>query len=217
MKIFIDTASIGQIMKINELGILDGVTTNPTLLAKEAKSGKTFEEIIGEICDVVDGDVSVEAVSTDATDIIMEARELSKISENVVIKVAMGKEGLKAVSKLSTEGIKTNMTLIFSSNQGILAAKAGATYVSPFIGRLDDIGHRGMDIVEDMVDIFDINNFESEIIVASVRHPLHVIEAARIGADVITIPFDVLEKMIEHPLTDKGIETFLNDWNKVKK
>jgi len=199
------------------LGILDGVTTNPTLLAKEAKSGKTFEEIIGEICDVVDGDVSVEAVSTDATDIIMEARELSKISENVVIKVAMGKEGLKAVSKLSTEGIKTNMTLIFSSNQGILAAKAGATYVSPFIGRLDDIGHRGMDIVEDMVDIFDINNFESEIIVASVRHPLHVIEAARIGADVITIPFDVLEKMIEHPLTDKGIETFLNDWNKVKK
>lgn len=213
MKIFIDTANINQIKCMHDLGIVDGVTTNPSLIAKE---NKNFREIINEICGIVKGPVSVEAVKSKAEDMIQEATELSKISPNIVVKIPMTKEGLKAVNVLSKEGVKTNMTLIFSANQAILAAKAGATYVSPFIGRLDDIGHEGMQIVSDILEIYMNYGFETEVIVASIRHPLHVIDAAKYGAHVATIPFDVIEKMIRHPLTDAGIEKFNSDWEKCK-
>jgi transaldolase len=214
MKIFIDTANLEHIREVNSWGILDGVTTNPTLVAKE---GKDFGDIIREICSVVDGDVSAEAVSMDADGMVQEARELSKMHKNVVVKIPMTSEGLKAVKILSGEGIRTNVTLVFSPNQALLAAKAGATYVSPFVGRLDDINHTGMDLVRDIVAIFDVHGFETQVIAASIRHPLHVTEAALAGAHVATIPYDVLKKMLRHNLTDEGIKRFLKDWETVPK
>ncbi len=214
MKIFIDTANLDEIKKANDWGIIDGVTTNPTLVAKE---NKDFKDIVREIIRIVDGAISVEAISTDAEGMVKEAIEMSEWSHNIVVKIPMIPDGLKAVKILNGRNVKTNVTLIFSVNQAILAAKAGATYVSPFIGRLDDIGHEGMEIVRDMVNIFDFYNFKTEIIVASIRHPLHVIEAAKAGAHVATIPFNVIEKMFDHPLTDAGLKKFLNDWKKVPK
>jgi len=218
MKIFIDTADLDEIREIASWGIVDGATTNPTLVKK---SGRSFEEIINEIFKIVDGPISLEVVSEKADDMVKEAKSLIKrVSEkyrkNVAIKIPMTSEGLKAVKKLKTEGIKTNVTLIFSANQALLAAKAGATYVSPFIGRLDDIGQEGMQIVEEIMEIFCNYDIETEVIVASVRHPIHVIDAARIGADIATLPPAVIRKMVKHKLTDAGIESFLKDWEKVK-
>jgi transaldolase len=214
MKIFIDTANLDEIRKANEWGIIDGVTTNPTLVAKE---GRDFSSLVQEIIDVVNGPINVEVISTDAEGMVKEAVDLSKLSHNIVVKIPMIPEGLKAVKILNDKDVKTNVTLVFSLNQALLAAKAGATYVSPFIGRLDDIGYEGMQIVHDMVKIFNIYNFKTEIIVASIRHPLHVIEAAKAGAHVATIPFNVIEKMFSHPLTDAGLKKFLRDWEKVPK
>ncbi|MFN3528112.1 MAG: fructose-6-phosphate aldolase [Candidatus Altarchaeaceae archaeon] len=222
MKIFIDTANLDQIREMCEIGIIDGVTTNPTLIAKEKENFKKWnienpKQLIKEICDIVKGPVSMEALSEDTEGIINEAREYSKISEHVVIKIPMTKNGLKAVKILSKENIKTNVTLIFSPSQALLAAKVGATYVSPFIGRLDDISHYGMDIIADIRQIFDNYDFQTEIIVASIRNPLHVVDAAKYGADIATVPFDVLEKMFSHPLTNIGIERFKNDYKKLIK
>ena len=214
MKIFLDTANIKQIREAASWGILDGVTTNPTLVSRE---NAKFKDLIKEICDIVLGPVSVESVSTKAEDIIEESRNLAKIADNVVVKIPICVEGLKATKVLSQEGIHINTTLIFSPLQALLAAKAGARYVSPFVGRLDDIAHEGINVVEGIVTIFDNYGIDAEIIVGSVRHPLHVIEASYIGADIATIPFGVLEKMVKHPLTDIGMERFLNDWKKVKK
>ena len=209
MKIFLDTANIQEIKQAASWGVIDGVTTNPTLLCKEKGC---LEDIIKEILSIVDGPISVEAVSTDSAGMIKEAKVFSKMGKNVVVKIPMTEEGLKAVKALSKEGIKTNMTLIFSANQALLAAKAGATYVSPFIGRLDDIGHDGMQVVRDMVQIFRTHNLKTQIIVASIRHPMHVVEAAKSGAEISTIPFKVLQQMTRHQLTDAGIERFLADW-----
>lgn len=214
MKIFIDTANIEEIKAANEWGIIDGVTTNPTLVAKE---GKDFKSMVNQILSIVDGPISVEVISTDSEGMVKEALVMSKWSKNIVIKIPMIPEGLKAVKILNEKGIKTNVTLIFSVNQALLAAKAGATYVSPFIGRLDDIGHDGMQIIRDMVQIYKLYGFTTEIIVASIRHPLHVVESAKIGAHVATIPYNVIEKMFKHPLTDNGLEKFLKDWEKVQK
>lgn len=214
MKLFIDTANLDEIRKANDWGIIDGVTTNPTLVAKE---NKDFRELVREIISIVDGPISVEVISTDAEEMVKEAGEMSEWSQNIVVKIPMIPEGLKAVKILNTRNIKTNVTLVFSVNQALLAAKAGATYVSPFIGRLDDIGHDGMQIVRDMVNVFKLYNFKTEIIVASIRHPLHVIEAAKAGAHAATIPFNVIEKMLDHPLTDAGLKNFLKDWEKVPK
>lgn len=214
MKIFIDSANLEEIRKANDWGIIDGVTTNPSLVAKE---NKDFKEIVQEIIRIVNGPISVEVISTDAEGMIKEAVEMSEWSQNIVVKIPMIPEGLKAVKILNIRNIKTNVTLVFSVNQALLAAKSGATYVSPFIGRLDDIGHDGMQIIRDMVDIFNRYNFKTEIIVASIRHPLHVIDAAKAGAHVATVPFNVIEKMFEHPLTDIGLKRFLNDWEKVPK
>ncbi len=213
MKIFLDTANLEQIKEAASWGILDGVTTNPTLVSKE---NLKFKDLIKEICRIVAGPVSVECVSKLSKDMIKEARILSKIAENVVVKVPICIEGLKATKVLSKEGIQVNTTLIFSPNQALLAAKAGTRYVSPFIGRLDDISQAGMELVEEILAILSNYSFETEVIVASVRHPLHVVEAALIGADIVTIPFAVLEKMVTHPLTDVGMEKFLKDWGKVK-
>ena len=213
MKIFIDTANIEEIKKANDWGVIDGVTTNPSLVAKE---GREFKELIREIVNIVNGPISVEAISTNAEGMVKEAVELSKWSQNIVVKIPMIPEGLKAVKILSAKSIKTNVTLVFSVNQALLAAKAGATYVSPFIGRLDDIGHEGMQIVRDMVEVFNIYNFKTEVIVASIRHPLHVIESAKAGAHVATVPFNVIEKMFKHPLTNIGLKNFLKDWERVK-
>ncbi len=213
MKIFLDTANLEQIKVAASWGILDGVTTNPTLVSKE---NLKFKELIKEICRIVPGPVSVESVSKVSKDIIKEARTLSKIAENVVVKIPICIEGLKATKVLSKEGIKVNTTLVFSPNQALLAAKAGTKYVSPFIGRLDDISQAGMELVEEIMAIFNNYGFETEVIVASIRHPLHVVEAALIGADIVTVPFAVLEKMVNHPLTDIGLEKFLKDWGKVK-
>ena len=214
MKIFIDTANIEQIVEVDSWGILDGVTTNPTLIAKENTEPKA---LVRKICEIVGGPVSMEAMSTKAADIIKEGKELAKLHENIVIKVPMTEEGLKATRTLAKEGIKINMTLIFSSNQALLAAKAGAAYVSPFVGRLDDVGQDGMDLIAEILDIFDNYEYGTEVIVASVRHPIHVAQAARMGADIATIPYDVLKKMFKHPLTDIGIERFQKDWEKVAK
>jgi len=213
MQFFLDTANIDQIKEAASWGILDGVTTNPSLLSKE--EGK-FEDIIKEICHVVPGPVSVECVSTKAAEIIAEARELSKLADNVVIKIPIFLDGLKAIKVISEEGIQVNTTLVFSPNQALLAAKAGARYVSPFIGRLDDITHDGMELVEQILVILDTYGFNTEVIAASIRHPRHVIEAAMMGADIATIPFDVLDKLLKHPLTDLGMDKFLADWEKVK-
>jgi transaldolase len=214
MKIFIDTANIEQIKEVHSWGILDGVTTNPSLVAKETQD---VSQRVREICSVVNGPISVEAVSTKAEDIVPEGRKLAAISENIVVKIPMNEEGLKATKILSDEGIPVNVTLIFSANQALLAAKAGAAYVSPFIGRLDDIGQDGIDLVAQIMDIFENYGFQTEVIVASVRDPVQVTDVARLGADIATIPFDVLKKMFKHPLTDSGIERFLKDWEKVSK
>jgi len=214
MKIFLDTANLDQIKEAASWGILDGVTTNPTLVSKE---NMKFEELIRKICKIVPGPVSVESVSTKAKDIVEEARGLAKLADNIAVKIPIGIEGLKATKILAGEGIKVNTTLVFSSNQALLAAKAGTAFVSPFIGRLDDISHEGMALIDEIVAIYNNYGFETEIIVASIRHPLHVVEAALTGADIATIPFPVLEKMVRHPLTDIGIERFLKDWSKVKR
>ncbi len=214
MKFFIDTANAEEIRKGMEMGLVDGVTTNPTLLSKEKKDP---EATIKEILSLVQGPVSLEVIATNSKAMCEEARKLSVLGPNVVVKIPMIEEGIKAVSVLSQEGIKTNVTLIFQPVQALIAAKAGATYVSPFIGRLDDISARGMDIIEDTMTIFSNYGFETEIIVASIRSPLHVLQAATIGADIATIPFNVLRQLINHPLTDIGLEKFLKDWENTKK
>jgi len=212
MKFFIDTANIEEIKEAVSMGILDGVTTNPSLVAKE---GKDFKELLNEIIKIVDGPISAEAVSMDYDGIMKEAKELAAIHKNIVVKVPLMKEGIKAVKSLSQIGIKTNVTLCFSPTQAILAAKAGATYISPFVGRLDDISQTGMDLIEQIVQIYKNYNFATEVLVASIRNPLHIVEAGMIGADVVTVPFSVIEKLFKHPLTDIGIEKFLNDWEKL--
>jgi len=214
MKFFLDTANLVEIKEIAGWGILDGVTTNPSLVSKE---NTRFEDLIREICRIVPGPVSVESVSTKAEDIIPEAEALAKLAPNIVVKIPIGIEGLKATRALSQKGIEVNTTLIFSPSQALLAARAGSRYVSPFIGRLDDISHEGMQLVEQILTIFDNYGLETEVIVASVRHPLHVVEAALLGADIVTLPYSVMEKLIKHPLTDLGMEKFLKDWGKVKK
>ena len=219
MKIFVDTADLDEIKELASWGIIDGVTTNPTLVAK---SGRNFNQIIEEIFKIIDGPISLEVVSTNSEDMIKDAKQLvSKVKEkyrkNVTIKIPMTSEGLKAVKKLKKEKIKTNVTLVFSANQALLAAKAGASFVSPFIGRLDDIGQEGMQIVEEIMEIYYNYDIETEVIVASIRHPIHVIDAARLGADIATVPPNVIRKMIKHSLTDVGIKKFLDDWEKVEK
>ena len=211
MEIFIDTANVEEIYKSSELGIISGVTTNPSLIAKE---GRSIEEVIKEITEIVDGPISAEVIGLESELMIKEGKELAKISKNIVIKIPMTLEGLKAVSKLSKEGIKTNVTLVFSANQALMAARAGATYVSPFVGRLDDIGHDGIELVDEINQIFQYYDIETRIIAASIRHPLHVIQAAKAGADIATIPYNVLIQMVKHPLTDIGIEKFIADWEK---
>jgi transaldolase len=214
MRLFIDTANIDEIREANSLGIIDGVTTNQTLIARE---GRDFAEVVREICSIVNGPISAEAVSQEAGDIIKEAHSLIKIHRNVVVKIPITAEGLKAAKSLLKDGIKTNLTLCFSPTQALLAAKAGAAYVSPFIGRLDDISHVGMDLIRDIRTIFTNYAFATQIIVASVRNPLHVLEAALIGADIATVPYGVLMSLVKHPLTDIGIDRFLKDWQNVPK
>ena len=211
MKFFIDTANIDEIKEAAALGILDGVTTNPSLVAKE---GKDFRKLLDEILALVDGPVSAEVVSTDYDGILKEAHELSKIHKNIVVKVPLIKEGLKAVRALASENINTNVTLCFSASQALLAAKAGATYISPFVGRLDDISHDGMELISQIVQIYKNYNYNTQVLVASIRHPLHLVEAALMGADVCTMPFPVIDKLFNHPLTDLGLEKFLSDWKK---
>ncbi|PQP35545.1 fructose-6-phosphate aldolase [Desulfobacteraceae bacterium SEEP-SAG9] len=214
MKFFIDTANIEEIKEAHSMGMVDGVTTNPSLVAKE---GRDFEEIIKEICEIVDGPISAEVISLDSEGMVKEARHLSSIHDNIVVKIPMTVDGLKAVRQLSEEEIKTNVTLVFSPLQALMAAKAGASYASPFVGRLDDISHDGLLLVEQIVEIYNNYAFDTEVIVASVRHPLHVLESALLGADIATIPFNVIAKLAAHPLTDKGIKAFLDDWNKAQK
>lgn len=214
MKFFVDTANVASIRKACSWGVVDGVTTNPTLVSKE---GREFKETILEICSIIDGPVSAEVISLDAENMIREAREIVEWHENIVIKIPMTKDGMIAVRKLSSEGIRTNVTLVFSLNQALLAAKAGATYISVFAGRLDDVGQEGLEVVHDTVQMLDTYAYPSEVIVASVRHPIHVVQAARVGAQVCTIPFAVLDQMFRHPLTDVGIEKFLKDWESVPK
>ncbi len=214
MKFFIDTANIDEIKEAHSMGMVDGVTTNPSLVAKE---GRDFEEIIRDICEIVDGPISAEVISIDAEGMIKEARQLAKIHENIVVKIPMTVDGLKATRRLAEEGIKTNVTLVFSPLQALMAAKAGAAFVSPFIGRLDDLSQEGLLLVEQIVEIYSNYAFDTEIIVASIRNPLHVLESALMGADIATIPFDVLAKLAAHPMTDKGLKAFLDDWDKAKK
>lgn len=213
MKLFIDTANIDEIKEINEWGVICGVTTNPSLIAKE---GREFKEVVKEIAGIVDGPISAEVISLDKEGMLKEARELAKIHPNIIIKIPMTKEGLKAVKVLDNEGIKTNVTLIFSANQALLAARAGATYVSPFVGRLDDIGNEGIYIIEDIVEVFNMHNINTEIIAASIRHPIHVLDAAKAGAHISTIPYKVFVQMLTHPLTNSGIDKFLKDWDSLK-
>lgn len=214
MKLFIDTANIDEIREINDWGVICGVTTNPSLIAKE---GRDFKEVIHEITSIVDGPISAEVISLNADEMVKEALELVKIHKNIVIKIPMTKEGLKAVSILSKKGIKTNVTLIFSASQALLAARAGATYVSPFVGRMDDISNEGINIIEDIVDIFDIHGLNTEIISASIRHPVHVIQSAKAGAHIATVPYKIFQAMVMHPLTNIGIDKFLKDWESVPK
>lgn len=209
MKFFIDTANVEEIKEINDWGVLEGVTTNPTLVAKE---GRDFIETLKEIIDILDGPISAEVISTMADGMVEEGEKLASLSKNIVIKVPMTAEGLKAVKLFSKKKIKTNVTLIFSANQALLAARAGATYVSPFIGRIDDIGHNGMELIRDIADIFHVHGIDTEIIAASIRHPVHVTEAAKLGAHIGTIPYKVFKQLVEHPLTDAGIQRFLKDW-----
>jgi transaldolase len=216
MKFFIDTANLDEINEAASIGILDGVTTNPTLLAR-AKGQGDYKTVLKKICEVVDGPVSGEVVAMDAEGMVKEAEDLAKIHKNMIIKIPMCQEGLKAIKILDSKGIRTNCTLIFSPIQALLAAKAGASFVSPFVGRLDDASHVGMEIVEDIVAIFENYDVTTEIIVASIRNPLHVVEAAVMGADIATIPFNVIQQLIKHPLTDVGIKKFLEDWEKVEK
>lgn len=214
MKIFIDTADINEIRQANELGLLDGVTTNPSLVAK---TGRPFLDVLKDICNEVDGPVSAEVIGLTKDEMLKEARELAKIAKNIVIKIPLTVEGLKATKALSTEGIKTNVTLCFSATQAWLAAKAGATYISPFVGRLDDITNEGMELIEEIVTIYQNYDFKTQVLVASIRSPMHVKESALLGADVATIPFNVINQLAKHPLTDAGIEKFLADWKKVPK
>lgn len=214
MKLFIDTANIDEIKEINEWGVICGVTTNPSLIAKE---GRDFKQVISEIIEIVDGPISAEVISLKKDDMLTEAEELAKIHPNIVIKIPMTDEGLKAVKELNKKGIKTNVTLVFSASQALLAARAGATYVSPFVGRMDDIGNEGLDIIRDIVDVFDLHGIKTEIITASIRTPMHVIKAAKEGAHIATIPYKVFKAMVKHPLTDNGIERFLKDWESVHK
>jgi fructose-6-phosphate aldolase, TalC/MipB family len=209
MKFFLDTANVDYIKEANEMGVICGVTTNPSLVAKE---GRDFNEVIKEITEIVDGPISGEVISEDAAGMIKEGREISKIHKNMIVKIPMTKEGLKATKVLASEGIKTNVTLIFSATQALLAANAGATYVSPFLGRVDDISMIGMDLVRDIAEIFAVHGIETEIIAASVRNPIHVIEAAKAGADIATIPYALVMQMLKHPLTDQGLEKFKADW-----
>lgn len=214
MKFFIDTANIDEIKSAAEMGLLDGVTTNPSLVAKE---GKEFRPLLAEICEIVDGPVSAEVVSTDCEGMMKEARELIKIADNIVVKLPTIPEGVKALHKCTAEGIKTNLTLVFQPLQAMIVAKAGATFVSPFLGRLDDIGHESMDMLADIRTIYDNYGFRTEILAASLRHPLHVLQAAKLGADIGTIPYKVITQLLSHPLTDSGLQKFLADWNKVNK
>ncbi|MFM1651174.1 fructose-6-phosphate aldolase [Brevibacillus sp. B_LB10_24] len=214
MRFFIDTANVEEIREIHEWGIISGVTTNPSLVAKE---GRDFIEALKEIIDLVDGPISAEVISTDAKGMIEEGEKLASLSKNIVVKIPMTEEGLKAVKALSKRKIKTNVTLIFNANQALLAARAGATYVSPFVGRLDDIGYDGLKLIKEIVEIFAVHDIETEIIAASVRHALHVTEAARIGAEIATVPYKVLKQLLHHPLTDSGLQKFLADWNSMKK
>ena len=211
MKFFIDTADLDEIQEAHDLGVLDGVTTNPSLCAKIGVAD--FEAHIAKICNMIEGDVSAEVVSTEYEEIVAEARSLANIAENVVVKVPLIKDGIKAIRTLSNEGIRTNCTLCFSATQALVAAKAGATYISPFIGRLDDISDDGMQLIADVVTIYENYGFETEVLAASIRHPMHVLESARMGADVATMPLSVIEQLLEHPLTDRGLEKFLADWD----
>lgn len=212
MKFFIDTANLKEIEEANEMGLIDGVTTNPSLVAKEGKVD--FQKHIAKICGLVEGDVSVEVTSLDADGMLKEGREFAKIASNVVVKCPLTLEGLKATRTFTAEGIKTNVTLCFSAAQALLAAKAGATYVSPFIGRLDDIAENGMQLIENIVTIYGNYGYTTQVLAASIRHPMHIVDAALVGADVATIPFKVIQQLVKHPLTDKGLETFLSDWKK---
>ncbi|MDU4493581.1 MAG: fructose-6-phosphate aldolase [Staphylococcus warneri] len=214
MKLFIDTANVDEIKEINSWGVIEGVTTNPSLIAKE---GRIFENVVKEITEIVDGPISAEVISMESEGMINEGEELSKIHENIVVKIPMCAEGLKAVAALSKKGIKTNVTLIFSANQALLAAKAGASYVSPFVGRLDDIGQEGIMLIEEVAEIFNVHGIETEIISASIRHPQHVLTSAKAGADIATIPYKVFKQMLGHPMTDIGIDKFLKDWESVPK
>ena len=211
MKFFIDTADLDEIKEANDLGVLDGVTTNPSLCAKIGV--EDFEGHIAKICNIVSGDVSAEVVSTSYEEIVAEGRHLASIADNVVVKVPLIKDGIKAIKTLSGEGIKINCTLCFSATQAVIAAKAGATYISPFIGRIDDISSDGMQLIEDVVHIYDNYGFKTEVLAASIRHPMHVLESMRLGADVATMPLSVIEQLLEHPLTDRGLDKFLADWD----
>lgn len=213
MKLFIDTANVDEIREIAEWGVVDGVTTNPSLIAKEKRD---FKEVVTEITGIVDGPISAEVVSLKHDEMVEEAKELAKIHKNIIIKVPMTEEGLIAVKELHAMGIKTNVTLLFTSTQALLAAKAGASYVSPFLGRLDDISTNGLNLIEEIMDIFNNYDYDTEVIAASIRHPMHVVECARLGCDIATVPYKVFKQMLHHPLTDSGIERFLKDWESVK-
>jgi transaldolase len=214
MKFFLDTANIKEIKDAHSMGMVDGVTTNPSLIAKE---GRDLKEVVTEICEIIEGPVNAEVIATDVDGMVAEGRELAKLHKNIVVKIPMLIDGLKAVRQLAADGIKTNVTLIFSPLQALMAAKAGATYVSPFVGRLDDVSQEGMELVEQIVEMFANYGYETEVIVASVRSPMHVLDSALMGADIATIPYNVLSKLAAHPLTDKGLKAFLADWEKMNK
>lgn len=214
MKIFIDSANLDEIREAADMGVLDGVTTNPSLVSKEGH--KDFRSMLEKICEIVDGDISAEVISTNADEIVKEGQELAKIHDNIVVKVPLITEGLKAVKRLADEGIRTNVTLCFSASQALLAAKAGAYIISPFVGRLDDISQDGMTLISQIVTIYDNYGYETQILVASIRHPIHFVESAMMGADIATLPFKVIKQLAKHPLTDSGLESFLNDWKKLE-